>query len=327
GMQLHTGIKVESLDELFAQGFNAIFIEIGTQRPVRLGIEGEEHHCVIDGLSFLKRVNLGERFDIGKRIGVIGGGNVAIDAARVALRLGAEEVIILYRRTRTEMPALGEEIEAAIEEGVKIEFLVTPRRIIPQNNCIDVELIRMRLGAPDETGRRRPIPIEGSEFRMNFDTLIVAIGQTTDIPEGFGLELTQRGLIKVDQETLATSREGVFAGGDVVLGPSSVIEAIAQGRIAAESIDKFLGGTGEIDEQLTDEDKPDMWMGRIEGFAQLHKVTVRHLPPLQRKMNFEEVELGYTEEEAVAEAIRCLRCDLRFYLSPPLRTIICGGNS
>jgi len=316
GIALHLNEKVESLDELFSEGFDAIFVATGAHRPVRLGIEGEDLPGVIDGLSFLKRVNRGERVEIGERVGVIGGGNVAIDVSRVAVRLGAKDVSILYRRTRAEMPALEEEVEGALEEGIKIEYLVAPVRILDMGDGLGVELIKMRLGEPDSTGRARPIPIEGSERTIRFDTVIVAIGQRVEVPPGFDLRLTRQGTIEVGDD-LETSRRGVFAGGDAVLGPSSVIEAIAHGRIAASSIDKFLGGEGDIEERLV-EDRPSMWMGRIEGFASLPRLKPRHLPPEERKHNFEEVEMGFTEEEAVAEATRCLRCDLRFYLSRDL---------
>ncbi|MCS7253439.1 MAG: FAD-dependent oxidoreductase [Armatimonadota bacterium] len=325
GIELRTRAKVESIEWLFAQGFSSIFIAIGTQKAIKLGIDGEEHYRVIDGLTLLKRVNMGEQVSLGESVGVIGGGNVAIDASRVALRLGADNVTILYRRTRDEMPALDEEIEAALEEGVRIEPLVAPKRIIGNDDSVNIELIRMRLGAPDETGRPRPIPIEGSEFMLRFDSLIVAIGQAPEIPKGFGVELTRRGLIAVDDKTLATSIEGVFAGGDIVLGPSSVIEAIAHGRLAASSIDKFLGGDGDIDERLTDEgfiEKRSLWMGRVDGFAYLNRVKPAMLHPDVRRENFDEVELGFTPEEAIAEAARCLQCDMRFQMTPmPIRKL------
>lgn len=319
GIELRMQTKVENIDWLFSQGFDAVFIAIGAQRAVKLGIEGEEHPRVIDGLTFLKRLNMGKDVIVGRSVAVVGGGNVAIDASRVALRLGADSVTILYRRTRDEMPALDEEVEAALEEGVSIEELVAPIRIIGDDDSVAVELIRMRLGAPDESGRPRPIPIEGSEFSLRFDTLIVAIGQAPEIPDGFGVELTRRGLIAVDRETLATSREKVFAGGDIVLGPSSVIEAIAHGRLAASSIDRLLGGDGDIDEKLTDEgfiEKRSLWMGRIDGFAYLERIKPKKLDPNARRRSFDEVELGFTGEEAVAEAIRCLQCDMRFQMTP-----------
>lgn len=325
GVELRAMTRVESIDQLFAYGFEAIFIAIGAQRPLKLGIDGEDHHRVIDGLTFLKRVNVGEQILVGRRVGVIGGGNAAVDASRVALRLGADDVKILYRRTRDEMPALNEEVEAAIEEGISIEFLVAPKRIIGADDSVGVELIRMKLGEPDESGRPRPIPIYGSEFVLCFDTLIVAIGQTPQIPKGFDVQLTRRGLIAVNGETLATSRQGVFAGGDIVLGPSSVIEAIAHGRIAASSIDKFLGSDGVIDERLTDEgfiNKRGMWMGRVEGFAYIGRVKPKMLDPMVRRRSFDEVELCFTPEEATAEAARCLQCDMRFQMTPmPIRKL------
>ncbi|MFA4045073.1 MAG: hypothetical protein HZRFUVUK_001882 [Candidatus Fervidibacterota bacterium] len=325
GIELRKGTRVESIDELFANGFEAVFIAIGAKSPLRLGIEGEEHPRVVDGLSFLKGANTGKPFTPRRSVGVIGGGNVAIDASRVAVRLGAESVTILYRRSREEMPALDEEVEAALLEGVEIQFLVAPKRIFGDGESVCVELVRMKLGEPDSTGRPRPIPIEGSEFIMRFDTLIVAIGQAPSIPEGFDVKLTRRGLIEVDAQTLSTSRSGVFAGGDVVLGPSSVIEAIAHGRIAASSIDRYLGGDGNIEEKLTDEgfvEKRSLWMGRIEGFAYMERVKPRTIELERRRRTFDEVELGFNEEEAVREAIRCLQCDMRFQMTPmPMRKL------
>lgn len=319
GMDLHPNTRIESIDQLFLDGFDAIFVAIGTCLPIRLGIEGEDLPGVMDGISFLRKVNFGERVELGERVGIIGGGNTAIDASRVAIRLGARDVFILYRRTRAEMPALDEEVEAALEEGVNIEYLVAPVRIVDSGDGLEIEMIRMRLGEADSTGRARPIPVEGSEFAMKFDTIIAAIGQRAEIPPGFGLRLTRQGLIDVDQDLMA-SRHGVFAGGDVVLGPSSVIEAIAHGRMAASSIDRFLGGSGDIEEKLTDDDIPNIWAGRMEGFAYLERIEPSRLNPWSRRSGFEEVEKGFTKEEAIAEAKRCLGCDLRFCLSPkPLR--------
>ena len=175
---------------------------------------------------------------------VVGGGNAAIDSARTALRLGAKEVTILYRRTRSEMPASPYEVEEALHEGVKIEFLAAPTKVFSQNGAISLEAIRMKLGAPDASGRPRPEPIPGSEFRLDCDAVIAAIGQRPEIPEQFDL-VTQKGnVLETDSKTMATSRAGIFAAGDVVTGPASVVEAIGTGKKAAISIDKYLGGEG-----------------------------------------------------------------------------------
>jgi NADPH-dependent glutamate synthase beta subunit-like oxidoreductase len=261
----------------------------------------------MDCVSFLRGVSLGEKVKVGERVAVIGGGNTAIDSARTALRLGAKEVTILYRRTRSEMPASAEEIEGAIAEGVKIEFLVAPSRIARKNGRLELGSIRMRLGAIDTSGRPRPEPIEGSEFSMSFDNVIAAVGQRPEVPNQFKLTIGRGNTIEVDLETLATSREGVFAGGDAKSGPASVIEAIADGRQAAISIDKYLGGKGEIDEILA---PPEEIMAPLEEVLEGGRTEVPALPLAERLKSFRLVELGMDEEMAIREAKRCLRCDL-----------------
>ena len=238
------------MDELFAQGFDAVFVGVGAHRGTNMGIEGETTPKILDGIDFLRDVNLGKEVKVGDKVLVVGGGNVAIDASRTARRLKAKEVTIVYRRTRAEMPASKEEIDEALEEGVKIEYLATPTKAMKVNGKVQVELIRMELGEVDESGRRRPVPIAGSNFTSEYDLILKAIGQESLVPDKYGLAVEKGGRIKVDPDTLATSRQGVYAGGDVVSGPASVIEAIAVGRQAAVSIDKYLGGTGNIEEVL-----------------------------------------------------------------------------
>jgi NADPH-dependent glutamate synthase beta subunit-like oxidoreductase len=240
-------------------------------------------------------------------VAVCGGGNAAIDSARSALRLGAEEVTILYRRTAGEMPASFEEVVQTIDEGIKIEYLVNPVRISKAGNALEVECIRMQLGSIDASGRRRPEPIEGSEFKMIFDNVIEAIGQQPDIPEQFGLPVGQGNTIVVDEDTLATGKKGIYAGGDVVSGPASVIEAIAQGRQAAISIDKYLGGSGEIDQTLV---PPEKELPPLEESEEQRRPDITMLPVSQRIKDFTEVEVCYSREDAIEEANRCLRCDL-----------------
>ncbi|MFQ6091035.1 MAG: FAD-dependent oxidoreductase, partial [Candidatus Bipolaricaulia bacterium] len=252
GVEIVTGVRVGQdicLEELFTRGYQAIFIGAGTHQGIKLGIAGEESPGVLDALSFLREINLGEKnVKVGQRVAVIGGGDAAIDAARSARRLGAEDVSILYRRSREEMPAHGEQVEAAEEEGVELEFLAAPLRFIANTQGVEaVECQRMTLGEPDETGRRRPVPIAGSEFSVEADTVIVAIGQKSDlsfVAEGSPLELAEGGRIKVDPATGETSVPQIFAGGDVVTGPQTVIHAIAAGRRAAWGIDLRLSGKG-----------------------------------------------------------------------------------
>jgi pyruvate/2-oxoglutarate dehydrogenase complex dihydrolipoamide dehydrogenase (E3) component len=265
----------------------------------------------------LEDVNLRREVDVGKKIGVIGGGNAAVDAARVARRLkGSEEVTIIYRRTRAEMPAFEEEVEAAIEEGVTIQFLANPSRAVTEDGKLTgVECIKMKLGEMDESGRRRPIPIEGSEFVVDLDTLIIAIGEEPDpsfLGTDHGIEVSERGAILADPETFATNIDGVFAGGDAVTGPNTVIEAIASGKIAAEMIDKYIRGESLVREyKLT---RPSMYVPPVElteeEMEEARRVTIPCLPVDERINNFNEVELTITEEMAVREARRCLRCDL-----------------
>jgi NADH-quinone oxidoreductase subunit F len=306
GVEIRTNTRVDSLDGLFKE-YNAIFLAVGAHQGIKMGVEGEDNSKLRDCVSFLRDVSLGKEVKPGDRVAVIGGGNAAIDSARTALRLGAKEVTIIYRRTRTEMPASAEEIDGAIAEGVKINFLATPSGIISQNGKAGLECIRMRLGAVDASGRPRPEPIEGSEFVMSFDTIIAAIGQRPEVPGRFKLSLGGGNTIPVDPDTLATSREGVFAGGDGVRGPASLIEAIADGRQAAISIDKYLGGRGEIDELLA---PPEGVVAPLEEAAEERRIEVPILPVAERLKGFSQVELELSEEMAIREAKRCLRCDL-----------------
>jgi NADH-quinone oxidoreductase subunit F len=307
GIEIRTNTRIDSLDELFKEGYNAIFLATGAHQGTKIGVEGEDGPRVMECVDFLRDVSLGKKVEVGNKVAIIGGGNAAIDAARTALRLGAKEVTIVYRRTQTEMPASPEEVKEAVAEGVEIGYLVTPSRIISRNSKVDLENIRMKLGEMDASGRRRPEPIGGSEFIASYDTIIAAIGQRPEIPGRFNLSLGRGNTIEVDPDTLATSREGIFAGGDVVSGPASVIEAIAAGRQAAISIDKFLGGKGEIEETLA---PPEGELAPLEEAEEQWRPPMPTVPVGQRLHNFIQVELGYNDEIAIEEAKRCLRCDL-----------------
>ena len=309
GVEIKTNSRVDSLDELFEQGYSAVFVGVGAHRGISMRIEGENAPRVVDGVDFLREVSLDNKVELGDRVLVVGGGNVAIDASRTALRLGAKKVTIIYRRTRAEMPASEEEIEEALEEGVEIVYLANPSRVISVDSKLNVESIRMELGQVDQSGRRRPVPIEGSEFTEEYDLVIKAIGQESVVPDKYGLEVERGGRIKADPETLATSREGVYAGGDVVTGPASVIEAIAAGRQAAVSIDKYLSGDGNIDEQLAPpEEVAPFNIEEVEG--EKHRSPVNMLPLEERLKCFAQVALGFDEGMAIEETKRCLRCDL-----------------
>ncbi len=262
---------------------------------------------MIECVGFLREVSLGKKMKLGDKVAIIGGGNAATDSARTALRLGAKEVSIFYRRTRAEMPADLEEVHAALAEGVQIYYLAAPTKVITQNGKVSLECTRMRLGAPDSSGRRRPVPINDSEFTTDFDTIIAAIGQSPEVPRQFNLTTGRGGVIEVNADTLATAQKGIYAGGDVVSGPASVIEAIAAGRKAAISIDKYLGGKGNIDETLA---PPENTAALVEEPEKKPHPEMPVLPVEQRVCGFRQIELGYPEKLAVEEAARCFRCDL-----------------
>jgi formate dehydrogenase alpha subunit len=305
GVEITLNSRVESLDSLSKQGYQAIFLAIGAHKEMKLGVEGEDLPGVIGCVEFLRRFNLGEKVKVGNRVGVIGGGNVAIDSARAALRLGAKEVVIFYRRTKNEMPAQHEEVDQALEEGVEIIFLVAPSRIFKGNGDLKLELIRMELGELDASGRRRPVPIKGSEFTAKLDTLIAAIGEQPDVPVSFQVEIGRGNIVKVNED-LSTSRKGVFAGGDCESGPALVINAIAAGRKAAQSIDRYLGGKGDITEHLVPTEEAVTWLEEIPAGERL--ATISCLAPQTRVGGLSEVEQGMNWETAVAEAQRCLQC-------------------
>ena len=306
GVEIRPNSRVGSLDSLFEQGYQAVFLGIGAHEEMKLGVEGEELPGVIGCVEFLRRFNLGEKVEIGNEVGVIGGGNVAIDSARVALRLGAKKVLVFYRRTQKEMPAEPMEVEHALEEGIEIVFLVAPSKIYRENGALRLELIRMELGEPDASGRRRPVPVKGSEFVAGLDSLIAAIGERPEVPPGFQLEMERGNILKVNED-LSTSREGVFAGGDCSTGPALVINAIAAGRKAAQSIDRYLGGKGDIQEQLVPAEEAMTWLEDVPTGGRL--AAISYLVPQTRIKDLSEVEQGMSWETAVAEAQRCLQCN------------------
>ncbi|MCK4495363.1 MAG: FAD-dependent oxidoreductase, partial [Candidatus Aminicenantes bacterium] len=302
-----------SLDDLFKEGYEALFIAIGAHKSMKMNIPNEDAEGVIQALELLKEVNLGKEVKLGKKAGIIGGGNAAVDAARVAIRnKNTDKVIILYRRTRKEMPAFEEEIDAAIEEGIDIQFLVAPNKVLTDNGkVVGVECIRMKLGDIDASGRRRPIPIEGSEFTVELDTLIPAIGERPDtsyITEKDNLKISKWDTIVVNEESLSTNRKGVFAGGDVVTGPRTVVEAIAAGKTAAESIEKYLEGKSLAKEYKIC--RPSLYIEPVEltekEIEEAERPKMPRLPVKGRYKNLQEVDLGLTGYMAIKEARRCL---------------------
>lgn len=306
GVRIVTNHRVESLEELRRAGFQAIFLATGAQRSLRLGVPGEDLPGVHDALTFLRQVNLGEMTELRGPVVVIGGGNAAIDSARSALRLGARPVRVLYRRTREEMPAIPEDVEEALLEGVNFHFLVSPVAIEGDGRVRGVRCTEMTLGEADEDGRRRPIPVPGSERSFAAEHVIVAIGQRPDLgPLADSLEVSGDRLV-VDPVTQRVGESEVFAGGDVVTGPASIVEAIAAGQRAAQAIDRFLGGRGELppDRGFASPGKPEL------PEEEVPRVPIRTLSRKRRLRGFDEVFKGYSRRAACAEARRCLRCDL-----------------
>jgi NADPH-dependent glutamate synthase beta subunit-like oxidoreductase/coenzyme F420-reducing hydrogenase delta subunit/Pyruvate/2-oxoacid:ferredoxin oxidoreductase delta subunit len=311
GVEIKANTRVISLQLLFDIGYKAVFITVGAHQGLRMGIEGEDSPGVIDGATFLREVNLGLKPSLEERVAVVGGGNVAMDAARTAVRLGASKVSILYRRSRAEMPASPSEIEQASEEGVEIMFLVAPTRLKRENGRLTVTCTRMELGEPDERGRRQPEPIKDSEFNMEFDALITAIGQAPHVPEDFHIRIGRGSTIQVDPVTLSTNQAGVFAGGDAVTGPATVTQALASGREAAFRVDDYLQHRyplvrKEAEEILAGELLPKT----VEMIRKTERLEPPLLSPEARTKEFRAVELIYNWEAAINESRRCLRCGI-----------------
>lgn len=313
------------LDGLFAQGYEAIFIGVGAHRSTELGIPGEHLEGVVHGARLLKMLNLSQQVDdpqwkqalarvlvrgADTRVAVIGGGNTAMDVSRSLRRLGVKDVTVLYRRSREEMPAIPEEVEEAEREGIPFQFLVAPVRVVERDGRVaGLDCVRMRLGEPDASGRPRPVPIPGSEFRLDVDVVVPAIGQSPDLSflgAGHGLAITPQGTFHVDRRTYMTNRPGIFAAGDAITQPVSVIHAIASAKRAAAAMDAYLRGVPLADERA---DVPVARRELAEAQRQVRpRVPVPTIPMDERLSTFKEVELGFDEEQAVAEASRCLAC-------------------
>ncbi|MFQ6108646.1 MAG: FAD-dependent oxidoreductase, partial [Candidatus Aminicenantales bacterium] len=305
GVEIRTNTTVGkdvTLEDLSQQGYKATFIATGAPKNLKLGIPGEEVEGVIDPIAFLKNYNLKKEAKIGKKVAVIGGGNTAIDAARTAWRLGAD-VTILYRRTRPEMPANKEDIEASLEEGIKIDYLTLPVEVMSEDGKLTgIKCTRMALTDFDKSGRRRPVPVEETEFTLEIDTLIPAIGQEPDLTFLGGnskLTISKWNTLEIDPETMATNVPGIFAGGDVVSGPATVLQAMQAGKIAAESIHRYL--RGEAHERTYEPlksvmDVPPVELTEEEITKERTRTEMPALSPEERKGNFKEVELGITKE-------------------------------
>jgi len=301
-----------TIDDLLNDAYQAVYLALGAHKGIELGIPGEKARGVRQGVDFLKEVNLTGKADIGEKVAIIGGGNVAIDVARSAIRLGAKAVKIIYRRTRSEMPAWEEEIQATEAEGIEITYLSAPQEVLTQDGrVVGLRCIRMELGEPDSSGRRRPVPIPGSEYDIKIDQLVPAIGQHPDlsaIENVAGLNISRWGTTEVDAVTYATDREGVFSGGDLQTGPGIAIAAIAAGREAAESIVRYLDhqDMAKGREPVTHENP--VYRPIPDDESETPRSKMPELPVEKRAGNFEEVELGYDETSGRQEAERCLNC-------------------
>ena len=330
-IRLNSAIGLDvSLDELQRE-YDAVLLAVGAQRSQRLGIPGEvELHGVIPATTFLKDFNLDPETKLVGDVAVIGGGSTAMDAARSALRAGARSVHILYRRTRVEMPAQAEEVRAAIAEGIQLHELVTPVQVLGSEGQVrGLRCQRMALSDPDEKGRRKPVPVLGTEFDLPIDIVLVAIGEAPDpsfLPEGTSVGVAPWGGLLINPQTLATGAPGVFAAGDVTYGPKSIIHAAAHGRQAARSIHAYLRHlpVREVTEMPQDEGETLSTLPTGAAIMLDLRPTPREVMPLRgseashdRSVEF---AVGFTEEQARREASRCLRCDLA-YLDPSIKVI------
>lgn len=310
GVEIRTNTAIGkdlTIDDLFCQGYQIVFVATGAHNGQRLGILGQDSQGVIQGVSFLRDLSLGHKVKVGRKVAVIGGGNVAIDAARCALRLGSKEVFILYRRSREEMPASEEEISSAEDEGIKIEYLTAPTEIFTcDGKMAGIRCNRMKLGKPDASGRREPIPIEGSEFDFYTDTVILAIGQVPDLSfvSGSGIKITERGTIVVDPLNLSTTRDRIYAGGDVISGPARVADAIKDGKRAAQAIDAALTGQELVEERGKVVEYEDL---NMNYFSPEQRQEELRLSLEKRVTSFGEINLGLGEA-TVSEAKRCFHC-------------------
>ncbi|KKM12493.1 hypothetical protein SY88_02850 [Clostridiales bacterium PH28_bin88] len=331
GVRIKTDCRIEDAGSLLSQGFHAILLATGAHGAVKLGVPGEDLTGVFYGVSFLRQVNLGEHVPLGTRVVVVGGGNVAMDTARTALRLGAREVLVYCLESHGEMLAFPEEVEETLQEGVIIRHSRGIKSILGKHGQVTGVVTIAVDSIFDPEGRFNPTYVDGSEEETQADSVIVSIGQKPE-PNFLGKldGITgPGGYLSVDPKTLATPAKGIFASGDAVSGPKSVIDAIASGRLAASSIDRFLGGNGVIDEELVTREPAVAFIGKVEGFAGMRRHGILRRPwrpgpqgsscPPGHMMEakFAEVEQDLLEDMAVTEAERCLRCDLRLMIAKP----------
>ena len=359
GVDIKTGIRVgkdKPLDEI-KKDYQAIFIALGAHGGIRLGIQREELPGVMEGIIYLRTINLGKKVKLGKKIAIVGGGNTAIDCARAARRSGGKEVTIIYRRSKVEMPALAEDVEHAEREGIKIELLAAPQRLLVEDGHLSgIECIRMKLGAPDTSGRPTPVPVNGSEFIVPVDTVITAIGQVpqSEFVKEFGLTVSENGIIEISHATTKTNIEGVFAGGDSAGTKAFVADAIASGKTGALAISCFLEGK-DVDKELQnhrigdgqslsfrhflDPDQYPVDLKKVVPFEKVNTLCFPHgsrnsnpdlLDPKQSTKGFKEVTGGIDPSRMAVEIYRCFKCgtctqcDLCFLLCPDISIVKAG---
>lgn len=308
GVKIQLNTRIQSINQLFENGYKAVFLGLGAHGERSLNIPGENLKGVYMGTRFLKQLQNKEDLNLGENVLVIGGGNSAIDCARVARRLGSS-VQIVYRREKCDMPAIKEEIEAAEAEGIAVDCLTQPVRILGDEKVENLECRKMGLGEFDASCRRKPYPVEDQSFEIKADTIIESIGQFPEI-ESLEVQAQENGRLKVDPYTLSTNLEGVFGGGDAVTGPLTVVEAVAAGQRAAYSIREYLDG--EYIDPVCPREQPERYhvpFASDEEPQEKSRVQAREQDPVSRIKNFQEIIYTYSAQEACEEAGRCLRCD------------------
>ena len=325
-LKLNSPIKNSAAFDKLVEKYDAVYIAAGAHKSPELDISGEDLKGVLHGITYMKDINLGKQAKVPSKVAVVGGGFTAIDCARSSLRLGAKEVFIIYRRTLKEMPAGELEVSMAEEEAIKILYLTTPIKILgdKKSNVNAIECIKNKLGEPDASGRRRPEPVPGSEFTLSVDMVIAAIGQSPDISfmsETSGVKFRKWGTVEVDDESFATSKDGVFAGGDFITGPRNAIEVIADGRKAARAIDKYLSGGKETKHDYFFKDKDPV--RNDPGYESIPRQKQNALSLGARWDIDKEVELGFSKENASKEADRCLLCHYNIFIDE--KCVLCGG--
>jgi NADPH-dependent glutamate synthase beta subunit-like oxidoreductase len=335
-VKLNTAIgKDIQLTDLMNQ-FDATYIAAGCMLsnpltdPYNKDVPGGELFGVVPGLPFLEKVNFGEPVYVGKRVAVLGGGFTAMDCCRSAMRFGAEKVYVLYRRSKEEMPSDEYEVDEAMLEHVEFIYLCSPVEVLSQDgeHVSGLKMVRNRLGDPDPSGRRKAVPVNGSEFVLDVDTVISAFGQYADtswIPaQELGLEVNRWGIPLVDRDTWMTSKPGLFAGGDFTEGSRNLISAIADGRDAAAAINRYLGGADSRADAPIEIELPDFRRGMVDDYESIPYQTIPALPLQKRFSITAEAETGYSPEEAITQARRCLQCQLNIMIDPSI-CILCSG--